>query len=71
MRVGVMVTWSMLVATMASAQSLEGELTSLIESSCVRCHGDRTVTPLNLSRLGFDLTDRETFQAWEEVYERL
>ena len=46
-------------------------MTPLVEASCLRCHGDQTATPLNLARLGFDLTDRETFQAWEKVYERL
>ena len=55
----------------ASAQSLETDVTPLVETSCLQCHGDRTVTPLNLQRLGFDLTDHETVKAWEKVYERL
>ena len=60
-----------LLSGVASAQSLEADVTPLVEASCLRCHGDRTLTPLNLARLGFDLTDHETFQAWERVYERL
>ena len=60
-----------LLSGVASAQSLEADVTPLVEASCLRCHGDRTVTPLNLARLGFDLTDDGTFQAWERVYERL
>ena len=55
----------------AAAQSLEAEVTPLVETSCLACHGDRTVTPLNLARLGFDLTDRATYRAWERVYERV
>ncbi len=55
----------------AEAQSLEEGVTPLVQSSCLRCHGDRTATPLNLARLGFDLTDHETFKAWEKVYGRL
>ncbi len=55
----------------ASAQSLEADMTALVETSCLACHGDRTVTPLNLVRLGFDLTEHETFRTWEKVYERL
>jgi len=55
----------------ASAQSFENDLKPLVRASCVRCHGARTVTPLNLERLGFDLTDRETFRTWEKVYERV
>ena len=59
------------LAGVASAQSLEADVTPLVEAACLRCHGDRTVTPLNLARLGFDLTDRETFKAWEKVFERV
>lgn len=54
-----------------AAQTLEADVAPLVESSCLACHGDRTVTPLNLARLGFDLADQETFKAWEKVYERL
>jgi hypothetical protein len=60
-----------LVASVASAQSFETALRPFVEGACLRCHGDRTVTPLNLARLGFDLSDHETFRAWEKVYERL
>ena len=42
-----------------------------MRESCVRCHGVRTVTPLNLVDLGYDLADHETFRTWEKVYERL
>ena len=55
----------------AAAQSFEGDVAPLVTGSCLACHGDRTVTPLNLARLGFDLGDRETYRAWERVYERL
>ena len=55
----------------SAAQTFETDVTPLVEASCLICHGDRTVTPLNLARLGFDLTDHETFKAWEKVYERL
>ena len=55
----------------ASAQTFEADVRPLLESSCLQCHGDRTVTPLNVSRLGFDLSDPETFAVWEQVYERV
>ena len=54
-----------------AAQSFEADVKPLVEASCLTCHGDRTVTPLNLARLGFDLGDRKTYRAWERVYERL
>lgn len=59
------------VAAGASAQSFKDDTRALMRDSCVRCHGVRTVTPLNLIDLGYDLTDHETFAAWEKVYERL
>ena len=55
----------------ASAQSLEADVTPLLETSCLQCHGPRTVTPLNLDELGFDLTDHATFRKWQQVYERV
>ncbi len=60
-----------LAAATAGAQSFEADVAPLVQTSCVRCHGARTVTPLNLDSLGFDLADHDTFQAWEKVYERL
>ena len=60
-----------LVSSIASAQSLEADISPFVEASCLTCHGDRTVTPLNLARRGFDLADHETFKAWEKVYDRL
>ena len=58
-------------AGVATAQSFETDVTPLVESSCLRCHGPRTATPLNLSELGYDLTDHDTFRAWEKVYTRV
>ena len=60
-----------LAAATAAAQSLEADVAPLVQASCVRCHGARTITPLNLDSLGFNLADHDTFQAWETVYERL
>ncbi|MBM41399.1 MAG: hypothetical protein CL483_05670 [Acidobacteria bacterium] len=60
-----------LVPDLAYPQSFGDDVRPLLRESCVRCHGVRTVTPLNLVDLGDDLTDHETFQAWEKVYDRL
>jgi hypothetical protein len=59
------------VAGIASAQSFQDDLRPLVRESCVRCHGVRTVTPLNLIDLDYDLTDRDTFATWQKVYGRL
>ena len=60
-----------LVSGAASAQSFEPAVAPLLEASCLACHGDRTVTALNMARLGSDLTDRATFRAWQRIYERV
>ena len=60
-----------MAAAATSGQPLEDDVGPLVRESCVRCHGVRTVTPLNLVDLGYDLSDRETFRTWEKVYERL
>ena len=54
-----------------AAQTFEADVAPLVETSCLQCHGARTVTPLNLEGFGFDLTAPETFKVWERVYERL
>ena len=61
----------LLLTGAASAQSFQEDLRPLVRDSCVRCHGVRTVTPLNLIDLDYDLTDHETFATWQKVYERL
>ena len=55
----------------AAAQSFEADVRPLVETSCLACHGARTVTPLDIGSLGYDLSDRETFGAWERIYERV
>ncbi len=55
----------------AAAQSFEADVKPLVETSCMACHGARTVTPLDIGSLGYDLTDRKTFRAWERIYERV
>ena len=70
-RCSILIVPFFLVAGAASAQSFEAAVAPLVEASCVGCHGVRTSTPLSFDRLGFDLTDHETFNAWVKVVERL
>ncbi len=60
-----------LVPAGVAARSFEPDVRPLVETSCMACHGARTVTPLDIGSLGYDLTDRETFRAWERIYERV
>ena len=55
----------------AAAQSFEADVAPLVETSCMTCHGARTATPLDMTSLGQDLTDRATFRAWARIYERV
>ncbi|MDA1094911.1 MAG: DUF1592 domain-containing protein [Acidobacteria bacterium] len=70
-RVSGLVTLVWLAGASAQGQTLQADVAPLVETSCLRCHGARTVTPLNLERLGFDLTDHDTFQSWQRVFERV
>lgn len=58
-------------ASAQASQSLEASVAPLLDASCVNCHGAGTRTPLDLSRLGYDLTDRATFKTWERLFTRV
>jgi len=60
-----------ILASVASAQSFEVEVDSFVEASCLKCHGAETETPLDMTKLGHDLSDRATFNAWEKIYHRV
>ncbi|MEE2778469.1 MAG: DUF1592 domain-containing protein, partial [Acidobacteriota bacterium] len=60
-----------LIPGVASAGSIPADVTPLFEASCLQCHGEKTQTPLNLTTLGSDLTDRATFSTWERIFERV
>jgi hypothetical protein len=58
-------------ANAASAQSFKTDVAPLVETSCIRCHGVDTETPLDMTILGHDLSDRATFKTWEKMYKRI
>lgn len=53
------------------AQSFKADVSPLIESSCIYCHDADTETGLNLEALGHDLSDTDTFNKWERVFDRV
>ena len=63
--------FSLAAVSPAAAQSFEEAVKPLVRESFVRCHGVRTVTPLNLVDLGYDLSDHDAFSTWVKVFERL
>ena len=43
----------------------------LVDRSCIRCHGNRTATPLSITRLSQDLSDAATFRTWQRIHDRV
>lgn len=43
----------------------------LIESSCLACHDDAEESGLDLSTLGYNLSDATVFKNWEHVFDRV
>lgn len=55
----------------AGAGAFEAEVEPLFEASCLTCHVGTEMTPLDLTLLGHDLADRETFRLWERIFDRV
>ncbi len=53
------------------ASSFLADVTPLFSSSCLSCHVGTETTPLDLTTLGDDLTDRETFRLWQRIHDRV
>ena len=58
-------------SAIAATPDFQSAVAPLIESSCVDCHDSDTKTKLNFESLGFDLSDADTFKAWEGVFDRV
>ena len=43
----------------------------LVEASCIDCHDADTDTPLNLEKLGHDLSDTATFRQWVKIFDQV
>lgn len=62
---------TMFVVGHASADSFEAEVEPMLEASCLLCHGEGTVTPLNMQELSYDLGDAEVYRTWQHIYNRI
>ncbi|MFL2850409.1 MAG: DUF1592 domain-containing protein [Pseudohongiellaceae bacterium] len=62
---------TMFVVGQASADSFEAEVKPMLEASCLLCHGEGTVTPLNMQELSYDLGDAEVYRTWQHIYNRI
>ena len=54
----------------APAQSIQTDVAPFIDATCMKCHNAETETPLDMTKLGHDLADRDTFKTWVRIYER-
>ncbi len=55
----------------AGAGAFKAEVEPLFKASCLTCHVGTEMTPLDLTLLGHDLADRETFRLWERIFDRV
>ena len=53
------------------AAEFKSDIQPLLESSCLACHANTVLTPLDISQLSFDLSNPTVFRTWSRVYERL
>ena len=53
------------------AAEFKSDIQPLLESSCLACHANTILTPLDISQLSFDLSNPTVFRTWSRVYERL
>ena len=52
-------------------QSVPADVQPLLNSSCMACHSNTALSPLNLAATDFDLRDAATFRVWERVFDRV
>lgn len=66
--------WFLILVVVSSTTATAGfqaDVDPLIQASCVHCHDAQTDTGLNLESIGHDLSDPDTFRAWEKIFDRL
>ena len=61
----------MFVIGQTNADSFEAEVRPMLEASCLLCHGEGTLTPLNMQELSYDLGDAEVYLTWQHIYNRI
>ena len=65
---------AVVLATMSNAacgQDLTRPIADLIETSCIGCHDSSTDTGLDFESVTFDLSEPNSFDTWEKVFDRV
>jgi hypothetical protein len=57
--------------TANAASDLKSAIEPLFAASCMACHSNTALSPLDLSALEYDLADPQAFRTWAKVYGRL
>ena len=57
--------------SIAPVSAFEQEFKPIFDTSCIACHSNQLMSPLDLKTLGYDLADARTYRQWERVYDRL
>ena len=66
-----MLVLTVIFAGQVNADTFEAEVRPMLKASCLLCHGEGTVTPLNMQELSFDLEDAEVYRTWQHIYNRI
>ena len=61
----------LLIGLPAHGQVFKDAVRPLIEASCIDCHDVDTDTPLNLEKVGHDLSDPNTFRQWVKIFDQV
>lgn len=65
------ICFAVVCASQLKADSLDSDVATLIESSCIGCHDAGTETGLNLESLSHDLSDADAQRKWVQVFDRV
>ena len=62
--------WLAIAAPLYSAPTLPPEVSSFVQKNCIACHkGEKSPAGIDLSRLDFNLSDKETYSRWVRVHD--
>ena len=67
MAAGVLVAFSIAGA----AESFEQEFQPMLNSTCLACHNNTALSPLNFTEVSYDLSDPKNRRFWARVYDRV
>ena len=52
-----------------AAESFEQEFQPMLNSTCLACHSNTALSPLNFTEVSYDLSDPKNRRFWARVYD--